>query len=354
MRVKNTLLLLLLLPFFSLFAQNPQFSYFSWAQPYFNPAAIGEKENHINFIGFYREGPKRQEIEPNENQDNDNNPGGKEVKNYDQQGQREVLLHIDSYIKKIKGGVGVTFLSDKVGKTDKAGFSIGYAQKFRVRGGKLGVGVQLGFLNQTPAKKDDFIAIDDPNQDPTIIQLNSVESFLDFDMNFGLIYRTPTWYVGLSGTNLIGGGVRVSGAETSSLRVGRQYYLSGGYIWNLRTAVPWSIEPSVLIRTELATWSLHLMTLARYNGILWFGLSYQLDNAIAVLLGATPFYNSTNDYLRGLELGFAYGFDTKKTAYVKGGTWGDFEIVFRYGFNFYKEKTLTGYGSSRHLYKNQY
>jgi len=351
MRVKYTLFLLLLLPFFSLFAQNPQFSFFSWAQPYFNPAAIGEKENHINFVGFYREGPMRGDtVSSNTGERAQGNAG--EGSSFGQLGQRQVLLHIDSYIKKIKGGVGVNFLSDKDGHTDKAGFSIGYAQKFRIRGGKLGVGVQLGFLNQTPPKGTDMNPFENP--DPTVQQLNSVESFLDFDMNFGLIYRTPTWYVGLSGTNLIGGGVRISGSEVSYLSVGRQYYLSGGYIWNLRTAVPWTIEPSVLIHTpNFAAWHYHIMALARYNGILWFGLSYQ-NGAIAVLLGATPFYNSTNDYLRGLELGFAYGFDTKKSAYVKGGTWGDFEIVFRYGFNFYKEKTLTGYGSSRHLYKNQY
>jgi type IX secretion system PorP/SprF family membrane protein len=350
MRVRYTLFFLLLLPFISLFAQNPQFSFFSWAQPYFNPAAIGEKENHLNFIGFYRESPMR---DLDSTKAGGTTGTGEDSFKFPQIGQRQVLLHIDSYIKKIKGGVGVTFLSDKDGYTEKAGFSIGYAQKFRIRSGKLGVGVQLGLLNQTPAKESNL----DPNQpgDPTLQGLNAAESFLDFDMNFGLLYRTPTWYVGLSGTNLIGGGVRISGSEVSSLSVGRQYYLTGGYILNLRTAVPWSIEPSALIRTSgFAVWQYHVMALARYNDILWFGLSYQHNNAIAVLLGATPFYNSTNDYLRGLELGFAYGFDTKKTGWKKGGTWGDFEIVFRYGFNFYKEKTLTGYGSSRHLYKNQY
>jgi hypothetical protein len=159
--------------------------------------------------------------------------------------------------------------------------------------------------------------------------------------------------VGLSSTKILGS-VRISGAEMLSLKNSRQFYLSGGYIWNLKTAVPWTIEPSVLIHTTLSYWNLNFMTLARYNGILWFGLSYQHNNAIAVLLGATPFYNSTNEYLKGLELGISYGFDTKKTGWQKGGSWGDFEIIVRYGFNFYKEKMLTGYGSSRHLYKNQY
>jgi hypothetical protein len=97
-----------------------------------------------------------------------------------------------------------------------------------------------------------------------------------------------------------------------------------------------------------------MMALARYNGILWFGLSYQLNMGIAALFGAVPFYNGTSEYLKGLELGIAFTFPTVKFGWVRTGSWGDFELVVRYGFNFYKEKNLTGYGSSRHLYKNQY
>jgi hypothetical protein len=87
---------------------------------------------------------------------------------------------------------------------------------------------------------------------------------------------------------------------------------------------------------------------------LYFGLSYQIDNGIGVVLGAVPFYNSSNEYLKGLEVAAAYTFDTKRMAYRGGGSFGDVEILIRYGFNFYKDKPLTGYGSTRHLYKNQY
>jgi hypothetical protein len=174
---------------------------------------------------------------------------------------------------------------------------------------------------------------------------------MDFDMNVGVHYRTPTWYVGVSCAQLLGG-VRISG-EATSLKPVQQLYVTGGYIWNLKTPVPWSIEPQILIRSNFATWQLNVMALARYNGILWFGASYQ-NGGIAALFGAVPFYNGTNEYLKGLEIGVAYTFTTTKFSYVRGGGFGDFELVVRYGFNFYKEKALSGYGSSRHLYKNQY
>jgi type IX secretion system PorP/SprF family membrane protein len=241
------------------------------------------------------------------------------------------------------------FLKDKNGNSDNIGFKFGYAARLPVRGGKLGIGVQLGFLNQKPADKYK------PNQesDQTITKVKEYKSFLDFDLSLGLHYKAPTWHVGVSGTQIIGG-VRISSDKEKFLLPARQFYVTGGYIWNLKTPVPWSVEPNILIRSNFKTWTMDVMALARYNGILWFGLSYQLQYAVAVLFGAVPFYNNTNVYLKGLEIGISYSFVTAKYVYQPSGSFGDFEVLVRYGFNFYKEKPLTGYGSSRHLYKNQY
>jgi type IX secretion system PorP/SprF family membrane protein len=242
--------------------------------------------------------------------------------------------------------VGVTFLSDKNAQMiDNVGFQFGYATKIRVYGGKLGIGVQLGFLSM---KKSDVELNPNQPEDLSIIS----ESVLNFDMKFGVHYQAPTWYAGVSCADILGG-IRISGEE-GVLKVPQQLYITGGYIWNLKTPVPWSIEPSLLIRTNMATWSFNAMAVARYNGIVWFGLAYELDWALGVVVGAVPFYNHSNAYLKGLEIGAAYSFPLAKFGYSRGGSMGDFEIIFRYGFSFYRDKTLTGYGSSRHLYKNQY
>ena len=351
MRIKYGLLIVFLFLFCKLFALDPQFSFFPWTQPYYNAGSMGEKEKHLNFIGVLRQGNMFMYTNPPQTPDETNDSGANpppETEPREYKDQQEILLNIDSYIKQIRGAIGVMFLKDKVGNQDNIGFRFGYATKFRVRGGKLGIGVQFGFLNRKFGT--DYIFHVSP--DPTVPTSSEEGSYMDFDLNFGLHYKAPTWYVGISGTQLIGG-VHISGAEEKPLT--RQFYISGGYIWNLNTAIPWSIEPSVLIHTDFAVFHWHLMALARYNGILWFGVSYQLTNGFAALFGATPFYNNTNEYLKGLEIGLAYTFQTTKFAYKGGGgSMGDFELIIRYGFNFYKEKVLTGYGSSRHLYKNQY
>ena len=357
MRVKYCFIFLLFFSLSKLFAQgeDPLFTFFPWAQSFYNPGAMGEKENHLNFVGILRQQAMgmvsaEDSAKINNNNDNNNSNGSGSGKNNNSLGGQQVLLNIDSYIKQIRGAVGVTFLKDLNSRSgfDNIGFRLGYATKFRIRRGKLGVGIQFGFLNIKPLTLNH-----DPNQNPdptTTILEGEQSSLMDFDINFGLIYRAPTWYVGVSGTKLLGG-LRISG-ETDVISSPQQLYVTGGYIWDLKTPIPWSIEPNILIRTNLATWQLDVMALARYNGILWFGLGYQ-NLGIAALFGAVPFYNQGNAYLKGLELGVAFTFPTKKFGYTSGGSWGDFELVVRYGFNFYKEKALSGYGSSRHLYKNQ-
>jgi type IX secretion system PorP/SprF family membrane protein len=348
MRIKYGFIILFLFAFCKLTAQENTILTFSpWLQSFYNSGAMGEKENHLNFTGILRQQTilMRPSKDPSNNTSNPN-PTDKPEKTDVQ----VVLLNIDSYIKKIRGAVGVTFIKDKIGYQDNIGFQFGYATKFRIRSGKLGIGLQFGFLNQnTKTVSEKYKPNQDP--DPTVTEVESFESFLDFDMNLGIHYKAPTWYVGVSCNQLLGG-IRIP-SSTNSYKPVRQLYFTGGYIWNLHTAVPWSIEPHILIRSHFSTWQLNVMTLARYNGILWFGLSYQ-NLGVAALFGAVPFYNNTNEYLKGLELGIAYTFSTSKISYISGGGWGDFELVVRYGFNFYKEKTLTGYGSTRHLYKNQY
>ncbi|MCL2290543.1 MAG: type IX secretion system membrane protein PorP/SprF [Bacteroidetes bacterium] len=358
MRMKYCFIFLFLFFSYKLTAQeDPRFTFSPWLQSFYNPGAMGEKDQHLNFTGVLRQHAfmmrEPEEADPSGQGESDSSTDPTKP-TYRKQNGEQVLLNIESYIKQIRGAVGISFMNDKVaGVFENVGFRFGYATKFRVHGGKLGVGLQFGFLNSKPGKNYPFNPNQDP--DPLVTAIESSESFLDFDMNFGIHYKAPTWYAGISCAQLLGG-ARISGGESGfkTLHPVRQIYMTGGYIWDLKTPVPWSIEPHVFIRTNLATWTMDVMALARYNGILWFGLSYQLDWAVAVLFGAVPFYNSTNNYLKGLELGLSYSFPTNKLGYRTGGSMGDFEILVRYGFNFYKDKALTGYGSSRHLYKNQY
>ena len=182
--------------------------------------------------------------------------------------------------------------------------------------------------------------------------MSDKESWLDLDFCAGLYYKADRWNAGV-GVTQIAEKIRLSG-DKKSYEMSRNLYIHGGYTWVLPWDPSWEIIPQALIKTDLATAQFDLMLLTRYNGILWGGLSYRIQDAVSVLFGARPFFNSSNNYLKGLEMGLGYSFTTSKLGYKPDRSYGDIEIMLRYCFDIYKEEVFSGYGSSRGIYKNQY
>ncbi len=321
--------------------QDAQFTLYPWAQSYFNPGAIGEQNNTLCFtflmreqyLGFqdtYRTSPELPEQ-------------SESVRG------EQILFNIDSYVKKLRGGVGLSVISDQNGYINNVGLRLGYAYKMNIAGGKLGIGFQAGLLNMT-IDGGDLRPIQDG--DPLIDALMQGESYMHLDFNLGVLYKTATWYAGLSATQLATG-IRISG-EDIAVKISRQIYAYGGYAYTLPSNPSWIIEPQALVKTDLATYSFELSAMARYNGILWFGAGYRINDAASVFGGARPFYNSSNNYLKGLDIGIAYGATTSVLGYKPDRSFGDFELMIRYCFDIYKPEVFSGYGSSRHIYKNRY
>lgn len=109
-----------------------------------------------------------------------------------------------------------------------------------------------------------------------------------------------------------------------------------------------------MLKTDFSIVQLDLLVIARYNNILWGGLHYRIDDAVSVVFGARPFYSDPNPYLKGLDMGLSYSFTTSNLGYKVNRSFGDVEFVVRYCFDIFKPVYYSGYGSSRHLYKNQY
>ena len=133
-----------------------------------------------------------------------------------------------------------------------------------------------------------------------------------------------------------------------------QLYLHGGYTWVLPFNPNWEIIPQALIKTDLKTYQWEILALARYNGVFWGGIGYRFQDAISLAFGARPFYNSSNIYLKGLDVGVSYGFTANSLAFKPHRSFGDVEVVVRYCFDIYKPEVFSGYGNSRYIYKNRY
>ena len=183
------------------------------------------------------------------------------------------------------------------------------------------------------------------------------ESTLDLDFNFGVLYKTEQWYVGVGWTQMAAlfdkqQVLRVSGEYGP--RRSSQLYLHGGYTWVLPANPNWELIPQALVKTDFKTYQWEILALARYNGVYWGGLGYRFQDAVSLAFGARPFYNSSNIYLKGLDLGVSYSFTTNSLGYKKHRSFGDVEVVVRYCFDVYKPEIFSGYGNSRYIYKNRY
>ncbi len=321
---------------------DAQFTLFPWATSYYNAGGIGEQSNTLCFtlmydnkyVGWHDSYGTRMDT-----------VGGKT-------GPQDFFLSIESYHKKLHGAIGLTFISDQIGFYQNIGVKLGYAYKLRIGGGHLGIGVQASLFNQT-INKDGFDPLQDG--DPVLTQLS--KSTLDLDFSLGLMYKCDQWYAGVGVTQLVSAfdknqALRLSG-EHGSTRT-PQMYFHGGYTWIVPANPNWELLPQALVKTDFHTATWEVMALARYNGVYWGGLGYRFQDAVSLLFGARPFYNSSNVYLKGLEAGLSYGITANKLGYRVHRSFGDVEVMVRYCFDIYKPEVFSGYGSSRSIYKNWY
>lgn len=322
---------------------DAQFTLFPWATSYYNAGGIGEQNNTLCFTFLY---------------DNKSlawrdvyNGAGDSISK-DKTAPQDFLLNIESYLKKLHGSIGLSLISDQIGYYKSIGVKLGYSYKLRIGGGHMGIGAQISFFNQQ-TDPSGFRPID-PN-DPVLDNLS--ESTTDLDFGLGVHYTTDQWYAGVSVTQLAAAfdkdqKLRIAGDHGPARTP--QMYFHGGYTWIVPANPNWEILPQTLVKTDFKTFQWDLMVLARYNGIYWGGLSYRLQDAVSLVFGARPFYNSSNVYLKGLDAGVSYSITTNKLGYRRYRSFGDVEVMVRYCFDIYKPEVFSGYGSTRSIYKNWY
>jgi type IX secretion system PorP/SprF family membrane protein len=106
----------------------------------------------------------------------------------------------------------------------------------------------------------------------------------------------------------------------------RHYYLNGGY--NIRLADPlFQLRPSFMLKSDLAGWQLDMNTNVVYNDRIWAGVSYRIQDAIAILIGM--------EMENGLR--FGYSFDLVTSALGRNG-FGSHEIFVSYSLNLEKNR----------------
>lgn len=241
-------------------------------------------------------------------------------------------------------GVGLTVFQDKLGIEKSLVAKLAYAYHLTLGPGTLGVGIDIGMLSKS--FENNFIAIDDPTLDPSIP--NAGTSAATFDFGAGAYYYIPNkMYVGISTLHIPQTSVEdvadQGGVGALDFQQSRHYYIMAGYDWDINNDKKWILKPSVLAKTDAASTQLDVNALIEYNMKVWGGVTYRVEDAIGLIVGA-----NVGEFINfpGLKLGVAYDLTTSTLADHSSGS---FEIMLRYCTSIYKQPKREVYRSVRFL-----
>lgn len=203
---------------------------------------------------------------------------------------------------------GLILMNDAAGLFTTTTFGLQYAWKTRLWGGQLSVGLQGGAVNQSFNGSKVYIPDGDAWEPSDDALPTSNVSAMAFDCAAGLYYSRGMFYGGLSAQHLTAASLELSDYAYSELE--RIYYFQlGGNIPIKRTL--FIVQPSVLVKTDLASTQVDYTLRATYDHRLWGGVTYRPTDAVVLQVGLD---------LKNLRLGYAYDIGTSALAQVSGGS----------------------------------
>ena len=294
--------------------QDPQFTHNMFNHAFVNPGSYGLSDG-ITVTGIFREqwlGFK----------DDEGNKVAPET----------FLLTADAPIKFLRGGLGVGIAQDREAFTKNMLVKLGYAYHLNIGNAKLGIGVNANFNNKS-IDKDKLNPIDE--SDPVLMGLTA-DGVMISDMSVGLFLQKPRYYLALASTQILETEKSPATAEgVAFYKNRRHYYFTGGHDITLPAFQGYVFTPSVFLKTDGNILQADINIMAKYNNKVWGGLTYRINDAVALLVGVA---------YKDIELGYSYDIPTSKVAAT-----GSHEIMVRYRFKLEKEKTRKGYRNTRYL-----
>ena len=207
-------------------------------------------------------------------------------------------------------GVGIIIDNGKEGLYSNILLGVQYAFKVKLWQGYLGLGVQLGMVDQKwDGTKVDLSGVegDDYHQSTDdAIPTTELEGTA-FDMAFGIYYTHKYFWVGLSATHLTE--PTISFEEKYETYVPRLYYFMAGGNIPIKNTL-FELQPSLMLRTDFLFTQFELSMRVKYNRLFWGGLGYRLNDALIVMIGA--------EY-KNFFAGYAYDYPLSAVVKVSSG-----------------------------------
>lgn len=245
---------------------------------------------------------------------------------------KTMLLSVDMPINAINSGAGLSFYQDNLGQITTTNVKLAYAYRLKLGTGRLGLGLDLGYLGKSVST--DFNPLT-PN-DPTV-QGIAGKNAGTFDMSFGAFYNNQKLYFGVSATHLTGQDFKFKdGSTITKLGAAQHMFVMGGYNWEI--SPDFTLKPSFLVKTDFASTQVDVNLTATFMNRFWGGLSYRLQDALAVNVGLNLW--------KDLRLGMAYDITTSRLNQYSSGS---AEVFLGYCFKIEKPVAKTKFFNTRNL-----
>lgn len=228
-------------------------------------------------------------------------------------------------IGKKRIGAGVSFSQESIGLFSNLLVSAQGSYKLKILKGELGIGLQIGYYNSRFRGSDVYIpGEDDFHQpsDPSIPTQDLTGNAVDFSL--GVNYNHRFFHLGISALHVTSPKVKMSleGTESSESQeyeteLPRTLYFDAGGNIKLQNSL-FQLQPSLLVATDLSSFSAAVSMQAKYNNFISLGLGYRWNDALSIMIGA--------EY-KNFFLGYA--FDNPLSALSKASS-GSHEIVAGY------------------------
>jgi len=206
-------------------------------------------------------------------------------------------------------GVGAQAFYDETGPLGMMGVYASYAYHLKTsRKMTVSLGANVGLM-QYKIRGGELIFVQDPN-DPSIGK--TTVNYTVPDASLGLWFYNDRFYGGVSLAQLFKENLRLNGATNNTFgNLNYHYYITGGYRFSLTNEL--DFIPSTMIKCVYqAPIQIDLNARLKYNNMLWGGVSYRRQDAIALLVGVL--LNSR------YEIGYSYDITTSKIAKASAGS----------------------------------
>lgn len=196
---------------------------------------------------------------------------------------KTMLINIDAPIPFIRSdhNLGLGVVNDDIGLFSNQHLYLNYAYGFKLFGGRLAVGAQLGLINCSFENKD--IIFGESSNDPAFPSGNADGNTIDFGA--GLLYQHKYFYVGASGIHL--NAPLVLMGEKNEIQIDPYFnFMAGGNIPLKNTLI--SVQPSLQVMTDFVGWRADITARGTYthDGKEFFGgITYSPTVSVAFLLG---------------------------------------------------------------------